>query len=197
MPARWVCSCCHSPYHNTSLDCGSCKLCVCLELREWNTHITCAAMCSNVQLAWAFTMQSKLVIWYSQAWLNRTLTEHAYRTLLKQAWFRTVDALASRWNFVKHTLELALIPTKHAICSCHNPNWCYGTANPTCWHGRLLLKPASLDLQIPVCMGLYIMIDHTHFLYCVQERTTCPRATLSLHWLPSCWNSTSRKQGER
>jgi len=25
-------------------------------------------------------MQSKLIIWYSQAWLNRTLTEHTYRT---------------------------------------------------------------------------------------------------------------------
>ena len=24
------------------------------------------------------------------------------------------------------------------------------TANPTCWYGRLLLKPASLDLQLPV-----------------------------------------------
>ena len=46
-------------------------------------------------------------------------------------------------------------------------------------------------------LGLYITVDHTHFLYCVQERTTCLRATLSLQWLPSCWNSTSRKRGER
>jgi len=46
-------------------------------------------------------------------------------------------------------------------------------------------------------LGLYIMVDHTHFLYCMQERTTCLRATLSLHWLLSCWNSISRKQGER
>ena len=25
------------------------------------------------------------------------------------------------------------------------------TANPTYWYGRLLLKPANLDLQLPVC----------------------------------------------
>ena len=179
-------------YHNTSLDCGSYKLRV-----WWESRPTLECVLQSFIL-----MPMHQQFWIMPAW-GEFLCVFSQCPVEPCLWipydqFRLHSKTSGKLHIAAHVMCVFYSPSSRQTHNLQLPQ-----SKLVLWYGewqQLQTQHAGMAVYFwnllaltysflsphwgGIGLGLYIMIDHTHFLYCVQERTTCPRATLSLHWLP-------------